>query len=192
MKSLGFTLLELMITMALILSLLTLGVPTFASMLRDSRLTSIANDLLGILNLARSEAIKRGVVISVCKSADGKQCGGSGWSEGWIVFVNRDKTMPPLVDSDEAVLLSHEALPAGYNLAANHNFLNHVSYYPSGRSNNMGRFVLCKDEKLVNHSRAIFVSITGRARVAQDENGNGVPDERDKDNQIVDIDRCRF
>jgi type IV fimbrial biogenesis protein FimT len=192
MKGRGFTLIELLVTVAIVMTVLTLGVPTFENMVRDNRLTTLANDLLGMLNLARSEAIKRGAVVSVCKSVDGMRCGGSGWSDGWIVFVNQDEDSPPVVDPGEEILRYHETVPAGYSLGANNNFLNHVSYRPNGRSNNMGRFVFCKDNKLENHSRAIFVSITGRARVAQDENHNGIPDERNADNKIVDIDRCQF
>lgn len=113
---------------------------------------------------------------------------------GWIVFVNLDEDSPPVVDLDlgEEILRRYEALPAKYSLEANHNFINHVSYRPTGRSNTMGRFVFCKDLKLEKHSKALLVSITGRSRMAQDENHNGIPDERDADNKVVDITSCKF
>lgn len=188
----GFTLLDLLLTITILSILLTVGVPSFETLIRDTRLTNLANDLLGALNLARSEAIRRGVTVSVCKSADGFHCGGSGWSIGWIIFVNLDEDSPPVVDTGEEILRRYEALPSKYSLDANHNFINHVSYRPTGRSNTMGRFVFCKDQVLKDHSRAIFVSISGRARVAQDENHNGIPDERDSDDKVVDITSCNF
>jgi len=188
----GFTLLDLLVSVAIISILLTVGVPSVKATLRDAHLTTLANDLLGALILARSEAIRRGVTVVVCKSADGIQCGGLGWDMGWIVFVNSDEDSPPVVDTTEEILRRYEALPANYSLAANHNFVNQVSYRPTGRSNTMGRFVFCHDQLVKDHSRALFVSISGRARVADDENHNGIPDWRNADNEIVDITACSF
>lgn len=190
MKADGFTLIEVMVAAALVVLLLTLGAPTFENTVRNSRLTTLANDLLANLNLARSEAIKRGEMVVLCKSSDGARCIGPNWSAGWIVFVNSNGELPPVVDPGEPILRHYAALPLGYTLATNHNFVNFVAYRPSGRSNNMGRFVFCKDNRLENHSRAIFISITGRARIGRDENRNGIPDERDNNEQIIDILGC--
>ena len=60
-KSAGFTLVELIVTLVLAALVLALGVSSFQEMIRSNRLTTIVNELVGALNLARSEAIKRGV-----------------------------------------------------------------------------------------------------------------------------------
>lgn len=190
-KSVGFTLIELIVTMALAMLLLTMAAPALERTVRNHRLTTLANDLLILLHLTRSEAVRRDATVVMCKSADGQQCGGPGWSAGWIVFVNADNDRPPTVDPGEEILRRYPALPSGYTLAASHNFTNFIAYRSSGRSNNMGRFVFCKDGRLAQHSRALFISITGRARVGGDENQNGIPDSRDTDQRIVDIESCQ-
>ena len=83
----GFTLVELLVSMAVMAILLTLAVPAFSEAMVSSRLTSVANSFLSHLYLARSEAIKRNGRAVLCKSADGLACSGSGgWHQGWILF----------------------------------------------------------------------------------------------------------
>lgn len=84
----GFTLLELMITVAIAAILLTVGVPSFRSVIQNNRAAIQTNDLLSALSLARSEAVKRGAAVSVCPSATQSACsGGTDWSVGWIVYL---------------------------------------------------------------------------------------------------------
>lgn len=84
----GFTLLELMATLAVAAILVVVGVPGFVGFLQNTRATSHTNDLVTALNLARSEATQRGTVIRVCSSTDGATCGGStNWSTGWVVLT---------------------------------------------------------------------------------------------------------
>jgi type IV fimbrial biogenesis protein FimT len=85
----GFTLLELVITIAIAGILMAMAIPSFNAMMRNNRLTTYANEMVTSLNLARSEAIKRGVNVSVRKlSAAGT---GTYWSNsGWNVFVDID------------------------------------------------------------------------------------------------------
>jgi len=69
--------------------LLAVGIPSFRSTIASNRLTSTTNDLVGSLNQARSEAIRRGVRVTVCKSSDRKTCATSGnWDQGWITYFS--------------------------------------------------------------------------------------------------------
>ena len=87
--SAGFTLLELLITMAVATILLTIAIPSFQYVTNSNRIAGEINGLLGDLEFARSEAIKEGQYVSVCASADGQSCSNSqAWQSGWIVFVN--------------------------------------------------------------------------------------------------------
>jgi type IV fimbrial biogenesis protein FimT len=81
----GFTLLELMITISVAGVLLTVGVPSFVDLVRNNRAATNVNELLTALSIARSESIKRGWNVSVCRSSDGATCTGA-WSDGWIAF----------------------------------------------------------------------------------------------------------
>ena len=64
-KQSGFTLVELMFTITVLAVLLGIGVPNFRDFIRNSRMTAAANDLLADLNLARSEAVKRRVAVTL-------------------------------------------------------------------------------------------------------------------------------
>ena len=105
----GFTLIELIVTVAIAAIVLTLGVPSFQEIINNNRLTAGANELVGALHLARSEAVKRNVRVTLCKSADGAVCTTSGgYQQGWIVFV--DPNSNGTVDAGEPVIRSYSCL----------------------------------------------------------------------------------
>ncbi len=88
----GFTLIELLITMAIAGILLGFGVPSFANAIKESRISSQYNTMVGSLYMARSEAVKGSSEITVCprESVGAKQCGGKlDWKNGWLVFIDR-------------------------------------------------------------------------------------------------------
>jgi len=76
----GFTLIELMVTVAVAAILLMVAVPSFKNMMLSNRLTAAANEMVGSINTARMEAIKRNTTTLVC--GDGSvyvgACGGTG------------------------------------------------------------------------------------------------------------------
>ncbi|MEN8131094.1 MAG: GspH/FimT family pseudopilin [Pseudomonadota bacterium] len=175
--STGVTLIELMIAVALFAIVLTLGVPSFQKVIENNSLATRLNILVTTLNYARSEAVKRGKRVSVCKSDDGVDCGAGGYEDGWIVFVEEvasgDGTRQ--VATEELIQI-RESLNANMTLRGNNNFINFISFMPTGEANNIGRFVLCKESDL-EKSRAIFVIRTGRVRLAKDENNDNIPED---------------
>lgn len=85
----GFTLVELVVTIALLAILTTLAAPSFAELLRQWRRDSATRELTTSMQLARSEAIKSSRQMVVCPSTDGSSCAASNeWNTGWIVFVD--------------------------------------------------------------------------------------------------------
>jgi len=89
-KACGFTLLELMAGIAVLGILLGIGIPSFRDLLANSRLTSMSNEMVTAISIARSEARKRGIPVSICASnaaRDGCVAGGS-WNSGWLVFTD--------------------------------------------------------------------------------------------------------
>ena len=176
----GFTIIELMITIALAAVLLTVGVPAFQGLTERNQLTSHINSFISSLALARSEAVKRKRRIVVCVSNDGSTCANNGaYESGWIVYVDavedgaRDDN-----NANEELLWVSEPLPANFTLRANANFTNAIYYLASGKSsgaNNLGTgsVYLCKGNA-VDKARMIIVNGAGRVRLAK-YNASGVP-----------------
>ncbi|MDP3529845.1 MAG: GspH/FimT family pseudopilin [Methylicorpusculum sp.] len=132
--SAGFTLLELMLVIGIAGVILTMGIPSFMDSVKSNRLTTRTNELVTAFNFARSESIKRGVRITVCKSTNGSSCltTGSNWTAGWIVFTDQNNNAA--YDSASETLLRVEANPAS-NITMNAtDIANYVSYVASGRS----------------------------------------------------------
>lgn len=87
MSQKGFSLIELMVTLAVLAIVLGLAAPSFSSMVRDNRALSLGSELQGTLQFARSEAVKRRQSVIVCRrNAAGTDCeNGADWSGGWLV-----------------------------------------------------------------------------------------------------------
>lgn len=83
----GFTLIELMVTLAVAAILAMIAVPSFRDTIRRNRVTSTSNALLADLTYARGEAISRGQIVTLCPSTDSASCAtGTAWSDGWMVY----------------------------------------------------------------------------------------------------------
>ena len=102
-KSLGYTLIELMTILAVISILLTVGLPLMNIFFEGNRMISNTNDLVAGLNIARSEAIKQQMRITLCQSDDQASCTATGqWEDGWIVFQDPNGNVS--VDPGERIL----------------------------------------------------------------------------------------
>lgn len=173
----GFTLTELVVALVILGVLTALGVPAYTEFVRNSRRAGVLNEFSAALNLARSEAVKRGVPVAVCRTADGANCGGT-WTGGWLVFVNLDGDSPAVVDAPgEPVLRSYLVADPAYTLMPNTPFTNFVAYQPNGGTNNTaGRFTYC-DARGLRSARAVLINITGRPRVSRDTDGDGIDED---------------
>ena len=109
----GFTLVELMITIAVAIILLGVGIPLFDTMLANNRAVTQSNMFVTALNLARSEAISKNITTTICSDADGNPatfgCGDhEDWTNGWFVFNDLDQDGAR--DNDEPVIKVWEAM----------------------------------------------------------------------------------
>ena len=87
-RSAGFTMIELMMTIAIATIVMTLAIPSFRYITNANRIAGEVNGLLGDMQFARAEAIKEGQGITVCASTNGLTCtaGDTFWHNGWIVI----------------------------------------------------------------------------------------------------------
>ncbi|MDY6980447.1 MAG: GspH/FimT family protein [Pseudomonadota bacterium] len=160
----GFTLLELVVVLTVVSILLGLGAPSLGPFLSSERGLTRMNSLAGSLALTRSEAIKRNEHVVLCKSPDGQSCRrkGTGWHEGWIVFVDRDHDRRR--QDDEPILQHHGAGSAGQTLTyAAFGSRHYVTYRPSGMTRTNGTFTFC-DPHYPDNARALILMKTGRVR----------------------------
>jgi len=166
-RGLGFTLWELLCTLSVAGVALAAGVPAFRSLLLDARLTADVNGWVLAVQLARSEAAKRGRAVVVCLTADTRRCDVTDPGAGWMVFVNLDDKYPPERSALEPLLFVHTREIVGA-------IVSNRPYYEFRvwRRSTNGTTVFC-DGRGTEAARSVIVSYTGRPRVAtQDADGD--------------------
>lgn len=151
----GFTLVELVVTIAVGGILVALAVPSFRTFIQNSRLTAQTNSLVTSLDYARSEAIKRDAAVSVCAAdANATTCNGSAtWSTGWIVqdpsSATPLQTVPPTTGG--VALTAATAGPITFN--------------QNGTTGGAVSFTVC-DSRGAAYAHEIEVSPSGRIQAA--------------------------
>ncbi|MCB1919531.1 MAG: GspH/FimT family pseudopilin [Candidatus Competibacteraceae bacterium] len=188
----GFTLIELIITMAIAAIVLTVGVPSFQAMMRNNRAATYTNQFMSALNLARSEAIKRGWRVVLCPGNQAG-CNGNAWGNGWIVFIDADANGNNFLDeltnnngqwdNGEVVLRVYDAFDGGRTTLTGNAPTNpppnnqYISFSPDGATRLLNNFPLnctltlslCHNN---NQQNQIRINVVGRARVNTDLQSN--------------------
>jgi len=167
----AFTLVELAVALAIAALLAAAAVPAFHGWLSAYQLANHARHLAETMTRARTEAIRRGHRVNLCKSADRQHCAGQGrWEAGFVVFVdvNRDGR----IDPDEPLLGIDGPAPPGITIEANRPLDDYVSYTSLGHARmlngalQMGTFTLCRSGQ-----RALLVVLANSGRVRTERTG---------------------
>ncbi len=156
----GFTLIELIVTIAVMAVLLGIAIPSFTDVTLGSKLRSQANDLAAGALLARSEAIKRNQPVTFCASANGATCASSGgWHQGWIVR-----------SSGGTVILAHPAAANGFLITGS---VISISFQPNGVGATQTALTVCRATPSVgSQERVVSISLTGHTSVTKTANAS--------------------
>ncbi len=165
----GYSLYELIITIGLVALVMSLGLPSFGSILANHRLKVEVDALFHAVHLARKESVVRRRAVTLCPSPDGQNCEPDfDWSEGWIMFVNLDRDSPAARDSDEPLLQRFYGILHNKVTANRRSF----SFRTTALRATNGTFIFCDKARRAT-ARALIVSYTGRPRVSRiDRSGN--------------------
>jgi type IV fimbrial biogenesis protein FimT len=131
MLQLGFSMIELLVTITIVAILFGIGIPSYRYVTNSNRATSEVNGLLADLQFARSEALKEGQTVTVCPSKDGATCLSSNvWNTGWIVFQDPDGNHA--VASGETILRVQKGFPVTTDNFTSDNNIDYVMFNREG------------------------------------------------------------
>jgi len=158
----GVTLIELMMTLAVLAVVAGIAMPSFAAVVRSNRTTSYFNLLIGTLQMARTEAVMRHAMVLVCPGDPAHGCTGSlNWHQGWIVVLRPGPGGQP--DAGSRIMAVHQPLPEGIRIESSRG-RQRVQYRPDGsaRGSNLSLRFCLADQATAD--RALVVNNAGRAR----------------------------
>ena len=162
----GFSLIELLITIAIAAIIGGLAAPSFKKMMDANRIQTGASALQGDMMFARTEAVKRGLPVSICPSTDQATCTTTNsWANGWIVFndVNGSGTIDSNSDN---VLRVRQKLPGGSTVVASPApTQNAIIFNREGFTTNLGTsqvaFTFHTSDNYANATRCVLVTFGG-------------------------------
>jgi len=175
----GFTLIEVLVVLVVITVLASLATPSFRSMILSNRAAGAASALQVSLNLARSEAVRRGSDARVTIAAN---TAAGQWSNGWTVFLDKTSDanagLAPAADSGTVTRLEVVAALNGISYGQTGS-LNYFSY------NGLGRMVDASGSTVANRTfwfyadtsdkYCLVVNNTGRVRLAKVKSNETCP-----------------
>ncbi len=160
----GFSLVELLVTMALVAIIMFAAAPPMADMMKNNRLVGHTTTFVRSLNVARSEAVNRATNVVLCPSTDGTGCDVVGWESGWIIYVDGDSDGAYGGAPDDTIIHVEAALSGTTTITARAatTYATNIIYTPRGFTTSAGELIVCDDRDDLAFSKAIAVSGTGR------------------------------
>lgn len=191
----GFTLIELLITLVILAILVSIAAPSMQSTVKGNTIQGLQREYLSALNYARSEAVSRGVIVSMCPSSNTETCGAD-WSDGWLVFVDNGAAAANGVydvADEELLKVSQKRGKSRVKFVDADNLgtgLNSYSWNFRGFSAGRQRalVVVCDERteaQFARFARGLLIERSGRVILSRDADNNGVHDSLFEDNAGV-------
>ena len=161
----GFTLIEIMVVVAIVAILVMLATPSWQELIANNRSRTAVNDWIASTQFARSEALRTNARVTVCKSSNGTSCGtggATGFEIGWIVKTG--------TSGAGGTVLQDTLAKDGISMATP---MNSITFLPNGLpvDNFMGEHITVTDSSAAasdTSTRHICIARTGRSRVFTD------------------------
>ncbi len=165
----GFTLIELMVVVALIALLSLVAAPSMQKVFKSNRVQTEAASFVGDLMLARTEAVRRGQSVSACVSSDGATClGANTWQSGWILFSDSAAACAGPASPDVPIRV-RKAFNGTDTMVASLASTSCVTFNREGFTNNLGTatvtFTLHTADNLQAATRCVAVDLGGRLTI---------------------------
>lgn len=163
MKESGFTLLEMMVTVAIVAILAGIGVPSMAVWLKDNRIESEANSLATLLSYARTEAVTRNGVVTLATAA-----GGSDWSGDIQLYLDVSGGNSAFDSAGGDLLIRSYSSSSSLDIQGSTAAANYISFQSRGRLSEGGNTVALSvcDDRGATHGKTISINLIGRVSVA--------------------------
>ena len=171
--NLGFTMVELMITLVVLGILSAIAAPSIRDAVLNNGLATETNDMLASLMFARSEAVKRSTPVVICKSLDPTatppvcdSTAANPWTNGWFIYSDVNSNNAYEDGTDVVLRVGDGFSGANKKIKPSANIQNVIKYDRIGflTVSGGGSFSFC-DSRGVSKAKVIEISVTGRARI---------------------------
>lgn len=170
----GFTLIELVLTVAIIIIVLMVGIPSLKEMRLRNLMTTHLNEFIAMQRMARQFALFNRTNVTFCASIDGRTCTSKKyWGEGALVFIDRNGNRK--FDNEDKIVRyfqsNTEEIQVTWRAFQNKSYL---QFGANGWTKNQnGTFRFCFKGESARFNRAVIITKIGRARLSRDVDGDG-------------------
>lgn len=177
----AFTLVEMMITIAVLAIVLGIGVPSMSAFIESNRLTSVTNDLLSSLQYARAEALRQRSRVTICqRAANSDACDDNGnWANGWLIYLDDNPAATPVANSEGLLRIVSNLNAGNLVISGSAQATSYVSFSGNGGHVSWSgspitlTLNICSKSSVLNatnRARDIFINPTGRTQSTKSSN----------------------